>query len=225
MSPHVSIRRGLGPSDASTLQFLDLLLALQVHRETGRRVQFLVAASSMQRKWIGFFARLFWSSQSASLPCAASPLQLTLCPPVPVVRAQDLATPGTGLVTLSDDDPCLVLGTRTRFTQDFAPRAQLVLPRSVRSPSAEVADVLSDTRLRLKRELANDSGVATDAVRAALRELRAEGRDGLEFKRIPHVDQSETYEHVYAALNAGGCVAIFPEGLPLPCSFLLVLDR
>lgn len=44
-------------------QFLDpILLALQVHRETRRKVQFLIAAKSMQRKAVGFFASLMSSS-------------------------------------------------------------------------------------------------------------------------------------------------------------------
>lgn len=46
------------------LQFLDpLLLSLEVFRETHRQVQFLTAAKSMERKWVGFFARLMDSSE------------------------------------------------------------------------------------------------------------------------------------------------------------------
>ena len=49
-------------------QFLDpLLLALQVHRETRRKVQFLIAAKSMKRKAVGFFASLMGSSTSVFL--------------------------------------------------------------------------------------------------------------------------------------------------------------
>lgn len=44
-------------------QFLDpLLLTLEVYRETHRHVQFLTAAKSMERKAVGFFARLMDSS-------------------------------------------------------------------------------------------------------------------------------------------------------------------
>ena len=39
-----------------------LLLALQVWRETRRKVQFLIAAKSMKRKAVGFFASLMSSS-------------------------------------------------------------------------------------------------------------------------------------------------------------------
>jgi hypothetical protein len=46
------------------IQFLDpILLSSEVHRETHRRVQFLTAAKSMHRKFIGFFARLMGSSE------------------------------------------------------------------------------------------------------------------------------------------------------------------
>ena len=45
-------------------QFLDpLLLALEVHRETRRKVQTLIAAKSMKRKAVGFFAGLMSSSE------------------------------------------------------------------------------------------------------------------------------------------------------------------
>lgn len=40
---------------------------LEVHRETRRHVQFLAAAKSMDRKVIGFFARLMDSSASVDL--------------------------------------------------------------------------------------------------------------------------------------------------------------
>ena len=45
--------------DYRGLQFLDpLLLMLQVHKEVRRRVQVLIAAKSMKRKAVGFFAGL-----------------------------------------------------------------------------------------------------------------------------------------------------------------------
>jgi glycerol-3-phosphate O-acyltransferase / dihydroxyacetone phosphate acyltransferase len=48
------------------LQFLDLLLALQVYRESGRRPAFLVAEKSMHRKVVGFLAKSLSSSAHAS---------------------------------------------------------------------------------------------------------------------------------------------------------------
>lgn len=48
----------------ASFKFLDpLLLYQQVHRETHRHVRSLIAAKSMKRKFIGFFAGLMASSE------------------------------------------------------------------------------------------------------------------------------------------------------------------
>ncbi|KAI6007065.1 glycerol-3-phosphate O-acyltransferase [Pisolithus albus] len=175
-------------------QFLDgLLLSQEVYRETGRRVQFLTAAKSLQRKAIGFLAR-----------------QTDNC--IPVVRAMDEAKPGTGLVYLSTDDPCLLLGERTCFKSEFAPRMQIMLPKSVDSVVAEVLEVISDTELLLKREFGSETGKGTARVREKLAEIEAEGRTGFPFKILPFIDQQEMYRGVYQRLKEGGCIGIFPEG-------------
>ncbi|KAI0091747.1 glycerol-3-phosphate O-acyltransferase [Irpex rosettiformis] len=174
-------------------QFLDFLVAVQVYRETGRRISFLVAAKSMSRAFVGFCARLVKS--------------------IPVARAADYASPGQGLVSLSEDDPCLVVGHDTRFLSEFTPRMQILLPKSVGSTAAEVTEVISDTQLRVKKEFGGETtGKGTAKIRAKLSELKAEGKEGLQFKKLPHVDQTETFKHVYEALNEGECICIFPEG-------------
>ncbi|KAF8797994.1 glycerol-3-phosphate O-acyltransferase [Phlegmacium glaucopus] len=174
-------------------QFLDpLLLSLEVYRETHRHVQFLTAAKSMERKAVGFFARLMDS--------------------IPVSRAADSAKPGTGRVWLSPDDPCLVIGEGTKFLSDFSPRMQILLPKSVNSAIAEVSEVLSNTELRVKREFGGESGKGTARIREKLLELRHDGVEGLEYKKLPFVDQQEMYRHVYQCLNMGGSIGIFPEG-------------
>ncbi|KAF4615224.1 hypothetical protein D9613_003038 [Agrocybe pediades] len=174
-------------------QFLDpLLLSLEVYKETHRHVQFLTAAKSMQRRWIGFFARLMKS--------------------IPVSRAADMAKPGTGRVYLSADDPCLVLGEGTKFLSEFEPRMQIMLPKSVNSAVAEVSEVISDTELRVKREFGGESGKGTARIREKLVELEADGVKGLEFKKLPFVDQQDMYRHVYQCLREGGSIGIFPEG-------------
>ncbi|KAJ7774791.1 glycerol-3-phosphate O-acyltransferase [Mycena metata] len=173
-------------------QFLDpLLLSLEVWRETHRHVQFLAAAKSMERKAVGTFIRLMHS--------------------IPVSRAADSARPGTGLMRLSTDDPCVVLGCGTQFLSEFTPRMQIMLSKSLNSLVAEIAQVVSDTELRIKKEFA--SGKGTVKIRARLAELRELGQEeGLEFKRLPFVDQQEMYQNVYEALNQGGSIGIFPEG-------------
>ncbi|KAG1731911.1 glycerol-3-phosphate O-acyltransferase [Suillus lakei] len=174
-------------------QFLDpLLLTLEVYRESHRHVQFLTAAKSMERKAIGFFARLMDS--------------------IPVSRAADEAKPGTGLVYLSLDDPCLVLGEGTKFKTEFVPKMQIMLPKSINSAVAEVVEVISDTELRVKKEFGGDSGKGTIRIREKVNEGRENGMKGLAFKFLPFIDQQEMYRGVYQKLKEGGCIGIFPEG-------------
>jgi glycerol-3-phosphate O-acyltransferase / dihydroxyacetone phosphate acyltransferase len=131
---------------------------------------------------------------------------------VPVARAADLAEPGTGRVWLSPDDPCLVFGEGTKFLTELSPRMQILLPKSVNSAIAEVIEVLSDTELRVKREFGGESGKGTARIREKLLELRNGGVEGLEYKKMPFVDQQEMYRHVYQCLNMGGSMGIMPEG-------------
>ncbi|KAH9048128.1 glycerol-3-phosphate O-acyltransferase [Lactarius hengduanensis] len=174
-------------------QFLDpVLLANEVYRETGRQVSFLIAAKSMKRKAIGFFAKL--------IKC------------IPVARAADNAKPGTGKIRLAPDDPFVVLGEGTKFLSEFTPKMQIMLPRSVGSPVAEVTQVISDTELKIKREFGGESGKVTNRIKEKLDELKAQGINGMEFKRLPFIDQEETFRHVYQRLTDGACVGIFPEG-------------
>jgi glycerol-3-phosphate O-acyltransferase/dihydroxyacetone phosphate acyltransferase len=90
---------------------------------------------------------------------------------------------------------------------------QIVLPKSVNSAVAEVTEVLSDTEMRIKREFGGESGKGTSRIREKMAEMKAEGIDGFEFKKLPYIDQSEMYRHVYDCLNRGGAIGIFPEGL------------
>ncbi|KAI0709102.1 glycerol-3-phosphate O-acyltransferase [Earliella scabrosa] len=169
-------------------QFLDpLLLYQEVHRESRRHVRSLIAAKSMKRKFIGFFAGLMAS--------------------IPVVRAADDAKPGTGEISISEDDPCLVIGHGTKFTSEFTPKMQIMLPKSVGSSVAEVVEILSDTQLKIRKEF---SGSAK--IREKLSEAQAAGQQGLAYKRLPFVDQHEMYHHVYQCLTEGGAICIFPEG-------------
>ncbi|KAJ3864169.1 hypothetical protein EV359DRAFT_73195 [Lentinula novae-zelandiae] len=138
-------------------QMLDpLLLSIHVYKETGRHVQFLTAAKSLQRTFVGAFSRLMES--------------------IPVVRPADNAKAGIGTIYLSETDSCLVLGIDTKFTQEFAPRMQIQLGKVVKYAVAEVIEVVSDTELRIRQEfrVANDSG--NDTVTTLLRDKAAESR-------------------------------------------------
>ena len=132
---------------------------------------------------------------------------------VPVERAADSAKPGVGRIRISDEDPCVVLGCGTSFSTEFKPRMQIALPKYVGSPVAEVVEVVSDTELRIKKEFGGDSGKGTTQIREKLSELKADGINGLEYKKLPYIDQQETYCHVYECLKDGGSIGIFPEGV------------
>ncbi|KAJ3819838.1 glycerol-3-phosphate O-acyltransferase [Lentinula raphanica] len=178
-------------------QMLDpLLLSIHVYKETGRHVQFLAAAKSLQRRFVGAFSRLMES--------------------IPVVRASDNAKPGTGTVYLSDSDPCLVLGYNTSFTKEFAPRMQIQLSKLLNFASAEVVEVLSDSQLRIKQEFKSADGPTsncTELLREQVATIRSTGgNDGLEFKTVPYINQQEMYRYVYDRLKHGGSIGIFPEG-------------
>ncbi|KAF7294956.1 Glycerol-3-phosphate o-acyltransferase [Mycena indigotica] len=168
-------------------QFVDpLLVSLNVWRETRRPVQFLAAAKSMERKAIGFFSRVMLS--------------------IPVARALDSAKKGTGLLRLAEDDPCLVLGSGTKFLTEVGPKMQLLLSKSMNSLVAEVIEVISDTELRIKKEFGGPKGTAK--IRERVTELQA----GLDFKIVPFIDQADMYRTVYQCLSSGGSMGIFPEG-------------
>jgi len=128
---------------------------------------------------------------------------------VPVARAADGAVVGTGLLSLSPNDPCLVIGVGTCFTKELAPRKQFLLPKSAGNVVAEVLEVLSDTEARIKREFGGEQGKGTARIRE---QIEIEGKAGLTFKILPHVDQQDMYGHVFRCLQDGGCIGIFPEG-------------
>jgi glycerol-3-phosphate O-acyltransferase/dihydroxyacetone phosphate acyltransferase len=120
---------------------------------------------------------------------------------------------GTGRISLSPNDPCLVSGEGTRFITEFAPRMQIMLPKYLNSLVAEVSEVISDTQLKIKREFGGESGKGTTRIREKISELQQEGLKGLEFQRLPFVDQQEMYRYVYQCLKKGGSIGIFPEGV------------
>lgn len=88
-----------------------------------------------------------------------------------------------------------------------------MLPKTLNSLVAEVSEVISDTQLRIKREFGGESGKGTARTREKVVELQQEGLKGLEFKKLPFVDQQEMYRYVYQCLKKGGSIGIFPEGV------------
>ena len=182
----------------------------EVHKETRRRVEFLIAAKSMKRKAIGFFS----SIMSASEPCllAWRLYILTLPVVVPVARAADEAKTGTGTIRLSDEDNCLVIGSGTKFTSELQPKWQIMLPKTLSSATAEVTEIISDTQVRVKKEFGGDSGKVTSKFKEKVAEAKESGESGVPFRRLPFIDQQEMYQFVYRRLKEGGLLGIFPEG-------------
>ena len=127
---------------------------------------------------------------------------------VPVARAQDMTTPGAGRICLFDpEQPLKIRGAGTKFTEQCMVGGLLVLPpvNGASAANAEIAEVLSDEEIVLKKEFRS---------RAAFRQLTAESQDGRgsTYKTAPKVDQTMVYDAVFHRLNSGGCVGIFPEG-------------
>jgi glycerol-3-phosphate O-acyltransferase/dihydroxyacetone phosphate acyltransferase len=83
---------------------------------------------------------------------------------------------------------------------------QIMLPKSLTSAAAEVAEVVSDTELKIKKEFAVEGSKITDKIREATE------TEGLEFRKLPFIDQQDMYRNVYDCLNRGGSIGIFPEG-------------
>ena len=79
-------------------------------------------------------------------------LILTIHFSVPVARAQDMATNGTGSIKISSDDPLIVLGVGTKFTTEFEPKMQIMLNKHFGHATVEVVEVIDDTTLRIKKE-------------------------------------------------------------------------
>jgi len=189
------------------IEFVDPLILMRTLRtECHRRAAFLIAAKSMDRWLIGWFARKVGA--------------------VPVGRALDMVKPGSGTVYLPDpiDDPLLVRGIGTKFDgKEVQIGGLLVLP-SVNGTAAntEIAEVISAEELRLKkpfkgkaamkqltgRDDVDDNGKFTDeSVKGTQK-----GFEGSKYKTAPKVDQTQVYDAVFDRLSAGGAVGIFPEG-------------
>ena len=100
---------------------------------------------------------------------------------------------------------------------------QLMLPKSVGSPVAEVTQVISDTELKVKRVFGGETGKATTRIREKTDELRAQGVGGMEFQCLPFVDQQEAFRLVYQRLTEGKYIGIFPEGLRIRPLFAIGL--
>jgi len=127
----------IGCTQLILLQFVDPLILMRTLRtECHRRAAFLIAAKSMDRWLIGWFARKVGA--------------------VPVGRALDMVKPGPGTIYLPDpiDDPLLVRGIGTKFDDGKLVQigGLLVLPSvNGTAANAEIAEIISAEEIKLKK--------------------------------------------------------------------------
>ncbi|KAI8910960.1 hypothetical protein EDD86DRAFT_189537 [Gorgonomyces haynaldii] len=163
-------------------QFIDpLMLIVSCNRDVG----FLMAKKSMDKFWIGMFGRAFHS--------------------IPVERPQDLAFSGKGTIYVDKQDPHIIHGHGTVFSQQLQPRSVLTLPKG--AGTAEVVQVISDFTCRIKRAFEGDQA------ETALIHVDEKGQQvGSSYKITPYVNQSNMFNEVTRRLHLGAAVGIFPEG-------------
>ncbi|OMJ17598.1 Glycerol-3-phosphate O-acyltransferase 1 [Smittium culicis] len=161
-------------------QFVDPLI---LFKHSPRRVYFLVAASSLKRRIVGFYGRLLRG--------------------IPVERAMDHKKKGVGMVTSISNsdtpDPLRIFGLETNFLSEFQPGDRISILSG--KHQAKVVKIVSNSELLL------DSEVSSPEVMAAL-----SSQTGCAYDRIPALDQKAMYKSVYDRLNANECIGIFPEG-------------
>lgn len=176
-----------------------------IRSEAHRRISWLIAEKSFRRKFIGLLARGIGT--------------------LPVARAMDNLKPGTGTIYLPDPvtQPTLLRGVGTNFEgPGFEKEGTIALPTiNGTSHSTAIAEIRGPEELILKKpfkhrdalfqltgrkDIGSDGSFSGDAVE------QDPDFKGSKFKVAPHVDQTAVYKAVFARLNAGGCVGIFPEG-------------
>ncbi|PKY02576.1 putative glycerol-3-phosphate acyltransferase Sct1 [Aspergillus campestris IBT 28561] len=188
-------------------QFVDSLILMRVLRsEAHRRISWLIAEKSFRRKFIGMLARGIGT--------------------VPVSRAMDNMKPGKGMIYLPDpvNQPTLVRGVGTDFEgPGYEKDGTIALPTiNGVSHNGTIAEIHGPEELVLKKPLTHKDALFQLTGRT---DISDEGKftgdvadqdlgdfKGSKFKVSPHVDQTAVYNAVFARLNAGGCIGIFPEG-------------
>lgn len=146
---------------------------------------------------------------------------------VPVGRTQDLAKAASGKIYLPDpiNDPTLIRGIGTKFGKgEKGAEGMLFLPGGKTSSGASVniAEIIGPEEIRIKqpfkgklamKQLTGRDDIDEDGkfTNTGLKGC-APGFEGTKFKVAPHIDQTKVYEAVFARLQNGGCVGIFPEG-------------
>lgn len=172
-------------------QFVDPCIVMtSTKRYSKRRISLLTAAKSYRRWYIGLPAKL--------------------CNAISVERPQDLVKPYEGIIRIENfakgNDNLTVIGEHTQFTKYATPRGIVGLTRYL--GNARIDHVVSDTKLILvapfKCNFENPS--------VKEQELLHGLKFGHPYVLAPHIDNRKVFQHVFAHLNEGGALGIFPEG-------------
>lgn len=166
-------------------QFVDpLILQMQIKREVGRRVSFLIAEKSYKKRVIGDLSR-----------CQLS---------IPVKRAQDNLKAADGKIKMDPGDSLHILGDdNTAFRSQCQPKSLLALPHSL--GVGQVGRIVDDHELYLRKPFR----FSNEEARSVGEKLFARGTP---FKTAPKVDQAEVYAQVFEHLARGNCLGVFSEG-------------
>lgn len=157
-------------------QFVDAMVMM---RAAQRPVSFVIAESSMHRPIIGDCARMLDA--------------------VPVIRPQDRAKDGPGVIKSIDLKSRTIKGEKTAFQS--IEQGFMITIKDVGQFALEAAS--SDTEMTFK-ELPKDDDTDVNPVN---------NEDaGTPYKITPKIQHSEMFDEIHKKLDEGGCVGIFPEG-------------
>jgi glycerol-3-phosphate O-acyltransferase/dihydroxyacetone phosphate acyltransferase len=169
---------------------------MRVLRSLDRKISWLMAEKSFQRKFVGGIAS-----------------QLGV---VPVSRAMDIAKAADGKIYLPNpvNNPKYLKGIGTNFTSpDFEVGGSIYLPLiNGESHKFDIAKIIGPEEILIRNAPeSSDALFQLTGSRIAGYENAAEFM-GSQFKVAPYVNQTQVYEAVFEKLRANGCVGIFPEG-------------
>ncbi|CAI5756766.1 unnamed protein product [Candida verbasci] len=165
-------------------QFIDgLVVMTKVKEHSNRRIAFLIAKKSYNRRIIGDAAKL--------------------CSSIPVERAQDLLKKGTGRIRIDPENELVLIGDGTKFTQDCMVKGLIGLPHSL--GNCQISSIEDDTHLTLRKPFRSPKQKIQDKIGKLLSQ-------GTSFKIAPHVDNHIVFQNVFHHLNDGKILGIFPEG-------------
>jgi len=165
-------------------QFVDGMMVVSIVR---RKVAFLTAEKSMHLPIIG---------------CLSKALDA-----IPVVRPQDRARISPGLLLQYDVEKHCFTGSADCVFNTNVKKGEMIVLRGMKEvPPLVIEEVLSDTELRVRPPRSNEDDPHSPIVSFILL------TQGVAFKVIPKINQSEMFNKVHDALYEGKCIGIFPEG-------------